>query len=67
MQTPLRKTCIICETEIHRSTNKMGVKMRRSDRAVTCCKKCSKTYNRIAAYLRHRLRAGTLDSLELDE
>lgn len=51
----IRKNCIVCEKEIHRSKYKKGLALRRGNKAVTCSRPCARIYTRIVNYIRGRI------------
>jgi hypothetical protein len=62
MPREIVKNCLVCLTEINRrgmdgnmSAGNKELKESRSDRAVTCCRGCSKVYTRIHRHITNGL------------
>ena len=48
----MRRNCIICQDKIYRSKFQTKYKLRRGKNALTCSKKCARTYGRVRTHLK---------------
>ena len=50
------ENCVICEKPIFRSGSASAIKLRRTDKAITCSPHCSKIYTRASVRIRQMER-----------